>query len=65
MEENRMPSPEKFGQNLQKFGVSEEVKEKIYRGFEEIKDKSAKPQRAAFFGQAMCLSECESKKGRF
>ena len=49
-----MPSPEKFGQILREFGVSKEVTEKIYSGFEEIKDKSAKPERAAFLGQAVC-----------
>ena len=48
-----MPSPEKFGQILREFGVSEKVTEKIYSEFEEIKDKSAKPERAAFFGQAV------------
>lgn len=48
-----MPSPEKFGQILREFGVSEKVTEKIYSGFEEIKDKSAKPERAAFFGRAV------------
>ena len=50
-----MPAPEKFGETLVRFGVSEEVKERIYIGFEEIKDKSAKPQRAAFFGQAVSV----------
>ena len=48
-----MPSPEKFRQTLREFGVGEKVTEKIYSGFEEIKDKSAKPERAAFFGQAV------------
>lgn len=50
-----MPAPEKFRETLVRFGVSEEVKERIYIGFEEIKDKSAKLQRAAFFGQAVSV----------
>ena len=50
-----MPSPEKFGQILCEFGVSEKVTEKIYSGFEDIKDKSAKPERAAFFSQAVSV----------
>lgn len=50
-----MPSPEKFEQTLRKFGVSKEITEKIYSGFEEIKDKSAKPERAAFFNQAVTV----------
>ena len=50
-----MPSPEKFRQTLREFGISEEVTEKIFDGFEEIKDKTAKSERANFFRQAVSV----------
>lgn len=58
-----MPSPEKFKQTLTDYAVNSEVVEKIYEGYEEITDKTAKKEKAAFFCQALSvLNENLSKE---
>lgn len=61
-----MPAPEKFKKTLQEYSISSEVMDRIYEGFENITDKSAKKDKVAFFTQALhvmkeSLSEVEVK----
>lgn len=50
-----MPAPEKFNKTLHDFSVSNEVIGKIYENYENITDKTAKKERAAFFKQALTV----------
>ncbi|MGM9602486.1 MAG: hypothetical protein ACI3W5_13015 [Faecousia sp.] len=48
-----MPSPEKFRETLDAFGVKKEIIHEMCRGFEEISSKTNKKTKSAFFRQAL------------
>lgn len=48
-----MPSPEKFRQTLDEFGVKKEIIDEMYCGFGELYSKTSKKIKSAFFAQAL------------
>lgn len=48
-----MPYPEKFKKSLQQHNVDESIISKIFEGYEELKDKSPKREKTAFFTRAI------------
>jgi len=54
-----MPSPEKFKESLQKFGVSEAICHEIDAGYETVAFKSPKSARARYFKRAIDILDAQ------
>lgn len=52
-----MPSPEKFNEILDKYGVPEDIAAEIRKGFERINSKTKKEIKAKYFSNALSVME--------